>query len=603
MNRTASWASIFAAIALLGGAPALAQQTPLTILAGPGEAASPAAGAPGNRPLPEPLTGPRVPQPAQPPVVPIEVGALKAVDPSVIGLLDDGNGGLGIGMWKGSTRSRVESLLARLPVSTGSPALQGLARRLLLTTAAVPDGAAVAPTMLGIRIERLMASGRVRDVVDLLRLVPSPEADPALIRAKIDASLLSQDYAGACQGVPDALSNDSKPYYMKALAFCRALEKDIGAVSLAVALLRDQGQTGDDAFFQLLAGLTGDAAPVTSLVDPTPLHLAMLRAANQAMPADALSGARPDVLWAIATAPKPDGGVADASLAAAERAEAAGALTTDVLADIYSAANYGAPQIAAALDTSAKSTGAPVNALLFQSAQVAAEPGQRAALLTAAWRAGFDQGQYFTAARVNLDTAKGIDPDAALMGFAPAAIRAFLAAGQPAQAWRWVDMAAQRVRNGGDPAANQVLVTAWPLMQLADPEGALAHDSVRAGRWWSDLPAVANPDEIARRSMLYSLFDAVGDPLPEAAWDPLMAGPLSANGTAPSPAIARALDEASRSNRVGETVALALLSLGDAGTQGAGITAVRDAASALRRIGLGTEARALVVEAALLRGL
>ena len=79
--------------------------------------------------------------------------------------------------------------------------------------------------------------------------------------------------------------------------------------------------------------------------------------------------------------------------------------------------------------------------------------------------------------------------------------------------------------------------------------------------------------------------------------------PLTVEGYMPSPAVQRGLDEASRSGRKGETVLLALLSLGDVGTVGADPATLFDVISALRRVGLADEARAIALEAALGRGL
>ena len=93
-------------------------------------------------------------------------------------------------------------------------------------------------------------------------------------------------------------------------------------------------------------------------------------------------------------------------------------------------------------------------------------------------------------------------------------------------------------------------------------------------------------------ALVYVLFDALGSPVPTQAWDPLFAAPLTVDGYLPSPAVGRSLDEASRSGRVGETVLLALIALGDAGAEGADAATLFDVITALRRIGLGDEARA-----------
>ena len=128
---------------------------------------------------PSPLQAPRQPLPPPRGELPV-VEELTEVDPSVTGLLDDSNGGFGVEMWRGISRDRVEALLPRVPAANTSAVMQDLLRRLLLTTAAVPVGQGLAPSLLGLRVERLMAAGRIADVNELLRLAATPVNDPAL---------------------------------------------------------------------------------------------------------------------------------------------------------------------------------------------------------------------------------------------------------------------------------------------------------------------------------------------------------------------------------------------------------------------------------------
>ncbi|MDA1133058.1 MAG: antifreeze protein, partial [Proteobacteria bacterium] len=69
------------------------------------------------------------------------------------------------------------------------------------------------------------------------------------------------------------------------------------------------------------------------------------------------------------------------------------------------------------------------------------------------------------------------------------------------------------------------------------------------------------------------------------------------------PAVFYALRNAADAGRLGETVLLALLALGDAGSEGAGPATLRLVIDALRRVGFAAEARAIALEAALAQGL
>lgn len=620
-TRLAAHFSVAALLAMMAGVPAHAQVGPPVNLVPFDGAAEPAAdGAVAPSPAlaaPEPLVA--APAPTPPPTPPLApplspapaaaldggaavviLGELDEVDPSVVGLLDESQGGFGAAMWAGSNRVRIERLLPRLPMGTLSPAMQNLARRLLLSTAAVPEGEAEARSLLGLRVERLMAGGRVSDVNELLRLAAASLEDPAFARAEVDGLLLAGNNSAACDKVSNLVRSGGSNYWIKTLAFCRALDKDNASVNLALALLRDQGDVGDEAFFTLIAAL-GEGVEVTiaSLIDPAPLHIAMLRAARMTVPPDAVLGAQPAILTAIAAVPN---ATIDTRLEAAERAEGAGALTAGELAEIYQAVPFTPVELRNAVQRAEGQSGPMVNALLFQIAKISTATIARAAALQAAWRAGRDQGGFGTAARVNLDAARALAASPEVVWVSGEAARALLAAEDPASAWNWLDLA---MAEGalGDAAAAAMADRMWPLLQMADPEGAFMRDQDRAENWWRELLDAAEPEEFDRVALLFTLYGALGSPVPPQAWDPLFASPLTVTGYMPSPAVERALDEASRAGRIGETVLLALLALGEVGAEGADPAALFDVIVALRRVGLTVEARAIALEAALGRGL
>ena len=397
----------------------------------------------------------------------VQIATLGAVDPSSIGLLDESEGGFGIDMWLGTERALVEHLLPRLPVGTLSRPMQDLARRLLLSTARVPAGDAIAPSLLGLRVERLSAGGDTVAVNELLRLAPARLQDRAFARARIDGQLLAGNHAEACAAYKALVGEDpDNLYWLKGLTFCKALNGDQAAVRFAVDLLHEIGQDEDTAFLSLIASLSGDAeAQVASLVDPLPLHLAMLQVARLPVPANAVPGAPPAILRAIAKAPN---AALDVRLAAAERAEAAGALSAEALAEIYKGVLFTPSEIAAALSLAREEPGPRANALLYQAGQIQRIPVLRAQALQLAWQLGHEQGRFGTAARVNRDATLDIEPSPDLAWFAADAVRALLAAGEAEAAFRWFRLA-QQMATPSEPEAAMAVLEVWPLMFLAKP--------------------------------------------------------------------------------------------------------------------------------------
>jgi len=90
--------------------------------------------------------------------------------------------------------------------------------------------------------------------------------------------------------------------------------------------------------------------------------------------------------------------------------------------------------------------------------------------------------------------------------------------------------------------------------------------------------------------------------VPESYWRELLSGPIRVTVSSPSAAAWHSLADASANFRLGETVLLALVVLGEDGPAGASETVVSAVLSALQAVGLESDARALAVEALLASG-
>jgi len=601
------------------------------------------------QPVQPPTTLTTEPQaPIRPASETVQVGALAEIDPSSVGLLDPGAGGMGIEMWQRSERSRIERLIQRLPMGTLSPVMQDLSRRLLLSAANVPEGKSVAPSFLGLRVERLAAGGQTTAVNQLLRLVSTRLADPAFARAEMDGLLLGSDRAAFCTRIERLVAEDADAYWLKGLAFCKALEGETEAVELAVLLLRESGETSDEAFFILADALTGTAdVTLDSLIDPTPLQLAMLRAAKLPLPADAVPGARPGILGAEATWANAD---IELRLEAAEKAEAAGVISAQALAQNYAGIEFSEEELTDWASAVEALKGPRANALLYQVATIESDPQKRAKALVTVWRRAVQNGGFATIARVTNNTAKSLVPSDDLIWAAADIVRALIAAGDFDSASRWFVLAREialaqppaqakveplveptvvaldqteeppnAVQNPmmGDPAppppppparpyaaAALAVLDMWPLMQLADFDNKLplAKDIVSA--WWPGQVLLKGANAGSERAaLLYTLLDSLDYEVSDELWDPLLQGPLTVTGYLPSPALSRALIVAAEDKRIGETVLLALLALGDVGPAGADPSTLHSVIRALRAVGLSSDARLVAIEAALGRGL
>ncbi|HUN50059.1 MAG TPA: hypothetical protein VMU42_03030, partial [Candidatus Sulfotelmatobacter sp.] len=352
----------------------------------PAPQATPLPPPPGTAPA-APAPTPAAPAPDQPPVLEVEpggiqVGKLAAVDPSSTGTLDEGNGGLPSSLWRGTPASLVDVLLPKLSAST-SPALQLLARRLLLSTAAVPAGTTAAvPNLLALRIQALDRLGLVEDAGKLAQAAPGQFADPNFILASRDAFWLSGNTKAACGRLNQQADAARDQAWAKASAFCHALVGEHEAASISAELMREQN-VSDVHFFALFGVVNGESdIKLASLPDPPPLILAMLRASNKPVPPDVLKGAPPATFAAVAAM----GNAAPAlRVAAAERAAAFGGVTPAGLGKLYLQQSF-PPELLAKAPTAAKANKDGLgNALMYQAVQAEKVPAAEAEAIAAAF--------------------------------------------------------------------------------------------------------------------------------------------------------------------------------------------------------------------------
>jgi hypothetical protein len=490
--------------------------------------------------------------------------------------------------------------------------------------------------LLEVRASTLAATGDWPDVQALLELVPADQMTESLRRLKAEAALVTNQFNAACTQTQAALNATPDVYWQKIQVFCQININESSAASMGLGLLREQ-KIEDVAFFWAADVLGGGQPPLpANLTRLEPLHYAMLSKANATMPTNiadvqAKISDPATLAWlALLPAPEPAAGKPDktppkvlverrrameeARILLAERAVAAGTLDIEALRDIYRKINVKDP--APPPLTQIKADDARGRALLFQSAQLQTVPTARAEVIALALdlvRA--DKGEkgpdLLVMGRVYAPLLLGIEPAGDQMWFAGTAVRALLAvaatdkgisamAAEKAKAW--FDLARSMGRTSRE--AQQIADGLWPLEKFVTGPGETMTPEITQA-WAASLPQTLAPAVIAeRREVMLSLLTALGEPVPAAAWLPVMGGPAKLENARPmAPHLWNGLSDAARSKRIGETAALALVALGEDGPGKTAMPSLQHVIESLRAVGREADARALAVEAALVLGL
>lgn len=512
----------------------------------------------------------------------IHAAPLTPVDSSWIGTLGPADGALPHDMWSTTPRAIVAAALPLLQPTT-SPTMQSLARRLLLSDAVAPAGqdAPNGPSLLELRFDTLLALGRL-DGAALIDAVPDASRSEGFERAAIELRFAGNDVDGACKLAQQDAARYTDPWWNRAIIACQALSGAYDQASIGLSVMRERKIAIDPVFNGLIETIDGQRRKLDKFPDPTPMRMALWAAAHVPLPAEALTNAGPAALAVWATNDKVP---AVQRLAAAERAEALGALPPDALGLLY--ASIGAqPEEQEAVMKNTKLLEDPKSrAILYGMAQATTVPASRAAALALLLADAHRRGTFVPMARLVAPLISDLQPDSALQGFAADAARALLIAGQFDQAAPWIALANMPELRLLDAVAQPGTATDAPA--LTDVVAALAARDRDAAPRQADL--------------LIAVQTALGSAPANFNLAPL----LTATHSGPLPNMALWLDhqEAAAAGRVGETLltSLVMASAGDRLTPEPIV--LEQVIAGLKAVGFEREARALALEASINAGI
>ena len=534
----------------------------------------------------------------------IQVEGLSEIDPNSVGSLSVENGGFGEDMWLGTPRFLIESLLPQLPVAIRSPVLRDLQRRLLLSGAVMPpaseeNSATPAPSLISTRIAALQNMGAFKDAQTLTALTPKRATDPGLLRLQAQDKLFSNDYGSACQIVDTVGEYLTKPYWQQLLVFCQSLQGDTQGATFGAELLAESRVVEDPAFFELVDRLTtASDAPIASLPNPKPLHLAALRTAQIVIPDDAIVSTTPAVLRTIGVSPNAR---LETRLEAAERAVEFGAMPATRLAEIYMAEKFHPDELNNALSLAAADRSPRGRALLFQAAQIESLALSRAAVLAKALEIATEENRYLHVIDIYHTPLANLAASSEMAWFAPEAARALYALDRPLPARNWL----AELRNAS--ARNTQLAFAiagvWLIGLLTDSSGTDENFEANLLAWIQHHKISDKKGWTTKAAAGLRLLETIGYVVPDEAWWQVLDGPGLAETQRKRPGLGTAIIRAAEGGRRAETVMLILLRLGETGPDISDVDAVADAVIALRTVGLENEAKRLVLELAATAGL
>lgn len=530
----------------------------------------------------------------------IEIDRLLGPDPDDIGTIDALSGGLDRSMWQGTPAVFVAHLMRQLPNGAASLTMREVLRRLLLTSAIPPsrregDG----PVNLGaLRVERLQVLGFLGSASALMELAPQRLGDDTLLRLHADNLLTRGDVGAACAESQREEVRLDDQYWQRLLIFCQVIEGNTEEASLGASLLAESGEAVDPVFVSLVDGLLGRGEPkIDQIPSPTSLLLAMMQHAKQPIPTETLSTASPPLLAMIAGMPDAD---LDLRLAAAENALQFGAMTPEGLAKLYASAPFSGEDLENAFSIAESARSPRGRALLFQAAAAQTVPTARAEVLQKALAQAREEGVYPLSLRLYRSMLEAITPSAELSWFAADAAHALYALDRADLASLWA--AGLRFEIGRDATAKAASDGLWAIATLSRRQGEAREIFGTLADWRAAVSERSPEMAPYLLQQAGALFAAQGVVVEGLRWRDILGDFKRQTADIPDHSYRAALLEAASEMRVGETILLASIIVGRDRVGQLDMGVLQDVVSAMQKVGLVDEARALVLEAAVEEG-
>ena len=520
----------------------------------------------------------------------IQVGTLSTISDVTVGLLTPENGGFAQTIWNRSDRRAIESLIGQLPVASPSPFINDLTRRVLLTTASVPEGRTRGTPFVELRLERLFSAGHAADVMSMIEKLPALARTLNVVSLQTDAMLLSGQAPEACALASQIEDGKDLPYFLKLRALCFILNDEAAAADLTAGLFRDQG--GADALFlDLIANATsGVVFELAGRAPVEPIHIVLLDRLGEPLSSEILSGALPGILAYVAGSENFD---IATRLIAAEQAEALNILPSANLAALYDLATFTQEQLASPLSSTADLSPAMGNALLYKAIRTSTAPSASAEILATAMFQAKMQGRYPTAARLYWPIMRGLEPSSAFLGIAEDMTRMALLAGAVERALDWSDLLRQDPNRFPSAEADLKI-----LLAAATQSERLSWNPAEVEQWIS--ASRQDPSAMSRKVRELTLLDLLGFNLGSGSWIALLDAPAQTQQYVGSAAILQRLPKALSDNRYGEALILALAVIGDQNVARINAATLAEVYRAFNSLGLQDEAQQLIFDAILL---
>ena len=452
------------------------------------------------------------------------------------------------------------------------------------------------------RLMRLSETGKMSVLMNFMNALPQNISIAELYELRVNTALLEGDILSACNMAQDARAEEGATYWLKILTYCRAVDGDRAGVGFNISLLQETNEA--PLFFtsliedilRLAEGRTSGGSGVHSLNsdEVSALSIAMVNTAKGELPLYLLEDMPRLYLGSMTR--RADLSI-DFRAEVSELAALYGVMEGRVFSEVLEAMDFTDGERDSIFLLANTDLGARVDGLLINSAMFEGDRLRKAELISTAFERGLREKLYPALSYPLLDVVKTMTPTPDLAFFAHDAGRIALYSGDGVTAKKWYDLVLG-MASAENFEASRSLVSLWPLMLMHDQAGTIPANEQIITLWQQSLSQLPAGEQQRRTELLYALLGVFQYDVPDLTLDGSFASsPEVSSGKMPPHGVWRAFLHSARDGRVGETLALGLLVLGDGWVDEVNISVLTSVLSVLSAMGMETEARAIAIEA------
>ena len=518
---------------------------------------------------------------------------LKKIDSNTIGTLTEDEGGLGYDMWVGSEKGIVKNYLQNLPVNKESSLAIYLIKRLLLTTAAIPESKGGTDLIL-IRINKLIELGDFDNAKSLIDLIINNNDNEEISVKQAEINLSLNNFDLFCSNIEEKRKKfKQKLFWRKVEIFCQILNDETNKANLSLTLLKEDKDFNDESFLKIIDSLIyKEEIKDENLFDLDLLNLAMTRVANISIKDGYVLKEEPLFLTMIYRMPNVP---IKLRIEAIEKSKQLLNLPIETIEEIYNSYEIEEKDKKISLDDNIL-LGFETQAILYQMAISEDNEEIKAKIIRKALEIASINGNFTLISRLNLNSLLEIKPSKKLSWFANYAIKSLLISNKTDYAIEWYEIL--KKEKDKDIELFNNFVELWPLIELLNlKDKENKYENVSQIEILKTLNKFKSKNENLNFNTLgFYILEAFGVKITPKFWIINLNDQEIESERIPNSSLISLLKYSAEKKKVGETILLILMALNDKNFNQLHPFFLQIVITSLNQIGLGEKAFDLVIE-------